>query len=131
MDETTATGAFGEKTKAQAEEAFERMTSAAQEATNAAQSTVTGAVEGAREFNMKVMGIARSNINSAFDFAEQLLAVKSLPDLLELSNTHARKQMDALPVQTKELTEAAQKMAKDTAEPFAAGIAKATGRTAA
>jgi phasin len=129
-EQTTAAKRLGDKARAQAENTFEKMSSAAEQTTNAVQETYAGAVLGAREFNLKVIEITRTNLNSAFDYAQQLLGVKSLPDFVDISKSHARKQLDALPEQTRELTEAAQKMAKETTEPFTSGFAKVANRAA-
>ena len=48
------------------------------------------------------------------------MAVKSIAQVVELSTAHARKQFDALSVQTKELTVIAQKTAVDASEPVKA-----------
>jgi len=129
-EQTAAAKRLSDKARAQADDTFNRMSSAAEQTTHAVQETYSGAMQGAREFNLKLIEIARTNVNSAFDFAQQLLGVKSLPEFVDISKTHARKQLDVLPEQTRELTEAAQKMAKDTTEPFAAGFAKITNRAA-
>ena len=129
MNETTAAARkFADKGRAQAHSTFDKMSSAAEEATGAAQETYSSAVQGAREFNLKVIEIARTNANAAFDYAQQLMSVKSLPEFVDVANTHTRRQMEAVPEQTRELTELAQKVATDTAGPLASGFAKAANK---
>ena len=70
---------------------------------------------GATDYNLKVIEIARTNTNAAFDYAYELLAVKSPSKFIELSTAHARKQFEAMTAQTKELTELAQKVTTEIA----------------
>ena len=65
------------------------------------------------------------NTNAAFDFAGELIAAKTLSEMVELSSTHARKQFEALTQQSKELSALAQKVATETAEPIKSGVSKA------
>jgi hypothetical protein len=51
----------------------------------------------------------------AFDYAYNLLAMKSPSEFVELSTAHARKQFEAMTAQTKELTELAQKVTTEIA----------------
>ena len=72
---------------------------------------------------------ARENTNAAFDFASQLMTVKSLSEVVELSTAHARKQFETVTAQTKELAAIAQKVATDTAEPVKESFSKAFKRS--
>jgi hypothetical protein len=74
--------------------------------------------------------LARSNTNAAFDFATELMTVKSLSEAVELSTAHARKQFDALSAQSKELTALVQKVANETAEPIKVGMTTAFKKVA-
>ncbi|MGB9044370.1 MAG: phasin family protein [Pseudolabrys sp.] len=65
---------------------------------------------GPTDFNLKVIEIARTNTNTAFDNACELLGVKSPSEFAELSTKHAHKQIEAMTAQTKELMELAQKV---------------------
>ena len=67
---------------------------------------------------------ARVNTNAAFDFAGELMAAKTLSEVVELSSTHARKQFEALTEQSKELSALAQKVATETAEPIKTGMTR-------
>jgi phasin len=116
---------FAEKGLAQAKESYEKMKTAAEEATDVLEDTYATAAKGASEYNLKVIEVARANSNAMFDYAKELLDAKSLSDLVELSTAHARKQFEALTAQTKELAALAQKVAADTAEPVKTGVSKA------
>ena len=74
--------------------------------------------------------MARANTNASLDFAAQLMTVKSLSEMVELSTAHARKQFEAVTTQSKELAALAQKVATDTAEPVKESVTKAFKKVA-
>jgi phasin len=106
---------MAEKGAAQAKDNYEKIQAATVEATELLKDTYTTAAKGATDYNLKVIEIARTNTNAAFDYAYELLAVKSPSEFIELSTAHARKQFEAMTAQTKELTELAQKVTTETA----------------
>jgi phasin len=113
-----------DKTTAFTKEALEKSKTAAAESTKIMQQSYTTASEGAAEFNLQFIEIARANMNAAFDLALQLTRVKSPSEFFELSTTHARKQFETFTQQSKQLTTLAQKAATETARPLQAGITK-------
>jgi phasin len=121
---------FAERGVAQAKDTYEKMKAAAEEATDVLETTYSTATKGASDYGMKVIETARINTNSAFDFAGELLAAKTLSEVMELSSTHMRKQFEALTEQSKELGALAQKVATDTAEPIKSGMNKAFSKVA-
>ena len=121
---------FAEKSVSQAKENYERIKSAAEEATDLLEGTYATASKGASDYNLKVIEAARTNTNAAFDYAVELLAVKSLSDLVELSTAHARKQFETLTAQSKELAALAQKVATDTTEPVKESVTRAFKKAA-
>ncbi len=121
---------IAEKSVAQAKDAYEKVKAATEEATDVLEDTYTTAMKGTVDYNLKLIEAARANANAAFDLAGELLAVKSLSEVVELTTAHARKQFEALTEQSKELTAAAQKLATDTAEPFKTGVTKAFKKVA-
>jgi len=121
---------FAEKSVFQAKESYEKMKSAAEEATDLLEGTYATATKGASDYGLKVIEAARTNTNATFDFAVELMTVKSFSDFVELSTGHARKQFEALTAQTKELAALAQKVAADTAEPVKESVTKAFKKAA-
>jgi phasin len=97
----------------------------AKQATKQFENTYSTAVDGMREYSLKVLQIARTNADTAFDYAQQIMSVKSPSEMMELSTAHARKQIETLTAQTKELTTLGQKVAATSGEPLTSGIAKA------
>jgi phasin len=108
---------IAEKSVSQAKETYEKMKSAAEEATDVLEDTYATATKGVSDYGLKLIEAARENTNSAFDFATQLMTVKSLSEVVELSTAHSRKQYEAVTAQTKELAAIVQKVAVDTTEP--------------
>src|ERR1700733_5329906 len=83
---------FAERGVAQAKDTYEKMKAAAEEATDVLETTYSTASKGDSDYGLKVIETARLNANAAFDFAGELMTVKSLSEFLELSSVHARKQ---------------------------------------
>jgi len=106
---------MAEKGVAQAKDSYEKIQAAAEEATDLLKSAYTPAANGTADYNRKVIEIARTNAHAAFDYAYELLGVKSPSEFIELSTAHARKQFEAMTAQTKELTELAQKVMTEIA----------------
>ena len=121
---------IAEKSLSHAKDSYEKMKSAAEEATGVLEDTYATASKGAADYSRKVIEMARENANATFDFAAQLLGAKSLSEVVELSTAHARKQFEALSEQGKELAALAQKVATEAAEPIKEGMSKAA-KTAA
>ncbi len=117
--------AFAEKGVSQAREGYQKLKEAAETNNGAMEAAYTSATKGAGDFTAKVIEIAKTNTESAFDFAQALLGVKSLPEAFELVNSHARKQFETLTTQSKDLADITQKVANETVEPIKAGAAKA------
>ena len=115
---------IAEKGVSQAKETYEKMKSVTDEATDVIEDTFATASKGASEFGLKLIEAARQNTNAAFDFATQLMTVKSLSEAVELSTAQARKQYEALAAQSKEIAAIAQKVAADTAEPVKESLGK-------
>jgi phasin len=116
---------LAEKSVSQARENYEKMKSAAEEATDVLEDTYATATKGVAEYGLKVIEAARANTNAGFDFASQLVTVKSVAEIVELSTAHARKHFEAIVAQSKELAAIAQKTAADAAEPVKESFGKA------
>ncbi len=121
---------MAERGVAQAKDTYEKMKAAAEEATDVLETTYSTATKGASDYGLKVIEVARANTNAAFDFAGEIMAAKTLSEVVELSSAHARKQFEALTAQSKELGTLAQKVATETAEPIKNGVNKAFSKVA-
>jgi phasin len=110
---------------AQAKINVDKARAVTEEVTDLLKNSYATAAKGASDYNLKFIEVARANTNTAFDYAREILAVKSVPEFVELSTAHARKQYETMTAQTKELTALAQKMTTEITEPLKAGVAKA------
>jgi len=115
---------LAEKGVSQAKESYEKLKTAAEEATDVLETTYANASKGTTEYGLKLIEAARANTDAAFDFTTRLMSVKSFSEMIELSTGHARKQFETLSEQTKELTALAQKVATETSEPIKSGASK-------
>ena len=130
MEVPAAFRELAEKGVAQAKENYERMKAAAEDTSNVLETTYATVSKGSADYGLKMLEITRLNTNSAFDFAEELFGVKSFSEVVELTATHARKQFETFSAQAKEVTELAQKVATDSAEPMKSGFNKAMKKVA-
>jgi phasin len=121
---------IAEKSVSQAKETYEKMKSAAEEATDVLEDTYATATKGVSDYGLKWIEAARENTNATFVFYTDLMTVKSFSEVVELSTAHARKQFEALTAQTKDLAALAQKVATDTAEPIKGSVTKAFSKVA-
>ena len=121
-----ATRNFAQKATDETLDRLEQWKASAQEGTKIVEQSYVTAFKGATDFNLKLMDMARDNINAAFDFARQLSQVKSPSTLFELSAEHARKQVERLTDQARELTGVAQKTMTETTQ----SLQKASSKTA-
>jgi phasin len=115
---------MAEKSVSQAKETYEKMKTAAEEATDVLEGTYATATKGVSDYGLKVIEAARENTNAAFDFATRLMTVKSISEVVELSTAHSRKQFETVTAQTKELAAIAQKVAIETTEPIKESLGK-------
>ena len=121
---------LAEKSVSHAKETYEKMKSAAEEATDVLEDTYATASKGASDYGLKLIETARANTNATFDFYTELMTVKSVSEFVELSNAHVRKQFEAAAGQARELTALAQKVATETAEPIKDSVSNAFKKVA-
>jgi phasin len=121
---------FAEKGVAQAKDTYDKVKAATEEATDMMEASYTTATKGATDYGLKVIEVARTNSNAAFDFFGELMTARTISEVVELSSAHARKQFEILSGQGKELTALAQKVATETSEPIKNGVTKAFKKVA-
>jgi phasin len=126
----TAFRELAEKGIATAKENYDKMKSSAEEATDVLEEAYSTASKGCSSYGLKLIETARSNSNAAFDLFGELLTAKSYAEMVELSTAYMRKQFDTMTAQAKELSEEAQKVATDTAEPIKESFTSVFGKAA-
>jgi phasin len=128
-----AMSAFREMTEKgvnQAKDAYAKMKTAAEETTGVLENTYANASKGATDCGFKMLEMARTNSNAAFDFAAELLAARTLAQVVEISTSHMRKQIELATEQAKELAALAQHVATHAAEPMKDGLANLAKKAA-
>jgi phasin len=126
----TAFREIAEKGIAQAKENYEKVKSAAEQATDVLEETYSTASKGCASYGLKLVETTRANSDAAFDLMSELMTAKSYSQVVELSSAYLRKQFDALVAQAKELSEHAQKVATETAEPIKGSISTTFNKAA-
>jgi hypothetical protein len=106
MDDNTA-----RRTKRVANETMERV-----------QESTSRATEGFREYQATVLAAAQDNINGVFEYVQDVMMARSLPELVEMSMRHSRRQLERVAEQARQIAAAAQKMAMGPTRPFTPGI---------
>jgi phasin len=108
-----------------AKETYAKAKVASEGAADLLQNTYATVAKGATDYNLKLIEIARTNTRAVFDYAHELLGVKSPAELIELSMAQMRKQFDIVSAQNKELCALAQKVTTEAAKPIKTGMSKA------
>ena len=116
--------ALAEKGVSQARDSYAKFKDAAETQNSTIEAVFNCVSKGASEYSAKLMEFMKTNTTATLDFAQELLAIKSPSEALELWSSHARKQFEALTAQAKELSELSQRVASETAEPIKANAAK-------
>jgi hypothetical protein len=104
---------------------YEQIEIAANELVSTLVSTQSTAARSVANYRAWLMKVAHRSMASAFDFTQNLATAKSVPDVIERTRTHARVQLDALALQTNELTELACNVAAEMEESIKTSIATA------
>jgi phasin len=130
MEVPAAFREVAEKSIAQAKEGYDKMKRVAEDATDMLEHTYTTASTGCSGYGLKLIETARANSNAAFDLMSGLLGAKSYSEAVELSTAYMRSQFETMTAQAKELTEHAQKVATDTAEPMKESFTNAVSKAA-
>lgn len=109
---------MAEKSLTYARESYEKLKSAAEEATDVLEDTYESSRRGLIELQMKALDTAKSNTDSTFSFFKDFLAAKSLSEAIELQTAFTRKQFETIVSQSKEFQELATKLATETGAPM-------------
>ena len=130
MEVPAAFREVAEKGVAQAKEQYEKMKSAAEDATEMLEETYATASKGCSDYGLKLVETAKANSNAAFDLFGELLTAKSYSEVVELYTAYVRAQFDTVSAQAKELADHAQKVATETVEPIKESFTSAFSKAA-
>jgi phasin len=116
--------AFAEKGVSQARDNYARFKDVAETNNSTIEAVFSNASKGYSEYSAKLMEIVKANTSASLDFAQELVAVKTPSEALELWTGHAKKQFEAFTAWGKELSEISQRVATETVEPIKANASK-------
>ncbi len=101
-----------ENTLSQARQAVDQYIREATRLYGATEASADAAQSGTREINRKAIGFAETNVNAAFDFAQQLVRAKDPKEIVQLQQEFLRRQVEQMSSQMKELGENAAETAQ-------------------
>lgn len=126
MEIPAVTREMAEKSIEQAREAYSKLKTAAEDATDLMEDGFETTRRGVLDFNHKAVDAAKSNTDATFRFVKDLFEVKTLADAIELQTSFARSQFDAFSAQAKDMQELSSKLAGEVTETFKGAVDKAT-----
>jgi hypothetical protein len=88
----------------------------AEHSIQAAKDTLSMSADSVRDFNLKMIEIARENTVAFFDFAQKVATTREPNAMMELFTAHTQKQMEMFSKQSQELTALGQKLASKSTE---------------
>ena len=109
-------------------ENWQVMNSAVEKLTSMIQDTSSTAAKESMEYGLKVMEMAQANTSAAIALANGLMGAKTPSEVIELSSTHAREQLNAIVKQNRQLWMAAQRVASSMIEPVNNACGNGAGR---
>lgn len=113
-----------EKSVKTAKEQYEKMRTAAEDATDMIEDQFETARNGFVEINAKAIEAAKANADATFRFAKDVLAVKSVSEAIELQTAFARQQFDMMQAQAKEMQELMTRYATEAQAPMKDAVSK-------
>jgi phasin len=116
---------FTEQGLNQTREAYARMKSAAEEATDVLEDSLETARESMREVQFKAIDMAKSNSDASFELMRKLLATTSVADAMQLQTTFARERFEAMVDYSKDVQATVTKAGSEAVAPAKAMIEKA------
>jgi phasin len=113
-----------EKSVVESRAAFAKVKTRADETASAFEVSFAAAKDGALAINAKALEVLRAHADANFDFMKSVFAAKSLSDVLALQSEFARKQVETMTSQTKDMGALTQKAMADAVEPIKDQVAK-------
>jgi hypothetical protein len=120
MTEHDQSKKFADKSAATANKAFATV----EQSARAVEQSYSVSLENIRALNLKMIDMARANVETVLDLSQQIAAAKAPLDIAELWTMHAHKQFEMLSEQSKELAALAHKMAEESAETITRSLSQ-------
>lgn len=109
---------FAERNVEQARKAFDGFIGAARQAIESAHGSAGSTQGNMQDIANRTIAYAENNVAAAFDLAQKLVKSKDLTEAMQHQSDFLKIQMAALQTQLKEMGEAAQAVAAETASMF-------------
>src|SRR3984893_18417912 len=109
---------IAERSVVRAKDNYEKIKAASGEIADILREAYSTNAKGTADYGVKVIEISGVNTNSAFDFLTNLMDMKSLSEIIQLSAAQSCKNFEVTSAQNRELGDLAQKVATETAEPI-------------
>jgi|GraSoiStandDraft_4_1057263.scaffolds.fasta_scaffold897993_1 phasin len=116
---------FAEQGMTQTREAYARMKSVAEDATDILEDSMETTREGVREAQLKAVDMVKANTDATFDLFRQLLTAKSVADAVQLQTAFARERFEALVDYSKDVQATLSKVGAEASKPAKAMFDKA------
>lgn len=126
MEIPAVTREMAEKSIEQAREAYAKLKTAAEDATDLIEDGFETTRRSVLDFNHKAVDAARANTDATFQFVKDMFEVKTLAEAIELQTSFARAQFDAFGAQAKDMQELSTKLAGEMNETFKGAVEKAS-----
>ena len=120
MTEHDQSKKFADKGSSTANKAFATV----EQSARAVEQGYSVSLDNIRALNLKMIDMARANVEAVLDLSQQIATAKAPSDIIELWTTHAHKQFEALSEQSKELAALAHKMAGESAETISRSVSQ-------
>lgn len=108
---------FAEQGLNQTRDAYQRMKSAAEEATDLLEGSLETTRTSMRDVQFKALDMAKANADATFDLFRQLLGTTSVADAVQLQSAFARARMEAFVDYSKDLQAAVTKAGTEATKP--------------
>jgi hypothetical protein len=116
---------IADKAQTTARDTWNKGQATTEQTAQAAQESFSASADGVRDFNLKMLEMAKTNTNALFDFALEVARTKEPTQLAELWTQHARQLFETLGKQSQELTSMGQKVVSASAEPLSRSVENA------
>lgn len=106
-----------EQSLTQSREAYAKIKTVAEEATDAMEESFGKSRDGVLEFQRKSLEITQANADAAFELARRLLGATSVTDAVQLQTAFMRERFESLVDYSKDLQATYEKVANEAAKP--------------
>ncbi|MHC5654680.1 phasin [Stappia sp. ICDLI1TA098] len=126
MEIPAATREMAEKGIEQAREAYSRMKTIAEDATDLMEDGFETSRRGVLDLNHKAVDAARTNSDATFSFMKDLIEAKTVAQAIELQTSFMRSQFEAFSSQAKDMQELATKLGSEMSSTFKVAVEKSS-----